>query len=152
MFMRSTNHMILIRDHSHDQLTWFWQVTYKVHPNNKSSSIPTSAWSFLCHKYILVFYLSLLLHLFIIMAHVFNLAWASSQMLWKRTRKIISRSMPVLDLVLITWGECPQLLQEKTIGKSHEWSGKGQQLARCGLVWPFGISISASTMIYHTTQ
>ena len=46
-------------------------VTYELHPDIKSSSIPTSASSFPCHDYILVS--------FIIAARVFRLSWASGR-------------------------------------------------------------------------
>ena len=43
MVTRPTNHMILIRDHSHDLVTWSLHVIYKLHPDIKASLIPTSA-------------------------------------------------------------------------------------------------------------
>ena len=43
MVMRPTNHMISTRDHLYDLVTWPRHVTYELHPDIKSSSIPTSA-------------------------------------------------------------------------------------------------------------
>ena len=51
---RPTNHMISTRDHSHDLLTWSRHVTYELHPDIKSSSIPSSASSSPCHDYLRV--------------------------------------------------------------------------------------------------
>ena len=37
---------------------------------------------------------------------------------------------------------------KNTTGRSHKWSGKGKRLARRGLVWTFGMSTSASTILH----
>ena len=82
-----------------------------------------------------------------------DLAWASSRMLWRLTKKTTSRSTPVLDLVVVAWREVPLIaIIKKTTKRSYEWSGKGRRLAKRGLAWPFKTSTSASTMNHHTTQ
>ena len=66
MVTRSTNHMISIRDHSHNLVTWSRHVTYKLHSNIKALLIPISVSLFLCYDYIRV--------CFIIEARVFILS------------------------------------------------------------------------------
>ena len=64
MVTRPTNHIISTRDHSHDLLTWFRHVTYELHSDIKSSSIPASA------SWLYPSLSSVLLHLLIITARV----------------------------------------------------------------------------------
>ena len=82
-----------------------------------------------------------------------DLVWALNKVLWRLTKKTTSRSTSVLDLVVVAWGKMPLIATtKKTIGGSHEWSGKGRRLAGHGLAWPFGTSTSAFTMNYYTTR
>ena len=132
---RSTNHMILTRDHSHDLVTWSWHVTYKLHPDIKALSIPISVSPFSCYNHGLVS--------FIIEARVFILLWTSSRcskfllpnlsgggvrrgslqsLLIKATGGLTSRSTSIQDPVVVVWEESPRLLLIKATDGSHnEW-------------------------------
>ena len=94
-----------------------------------------------------------------------DLVWASSRVFWRPIRKTTSRSTPVLESGSgsLIEGKCPWFLLAWSRGNtlncykedywgSYEWSDKGRRLARRGLAWLFGTSMSASTMNHHTTQ
>ena len=165
MVMRPTNHMISACDHSHNQLTWSRHVTYKLHPDIKSSLIPTSAlW---LHPSLSSIIRSL--YLPIITARIVHCLRTSCEpqagVLWRPARKTTSRSTPVLESGSGGWIEekCLRLLQQELDQRevpsilsvhwgSHEWSGKGRRLVGRGLAWLFGTSTSASTMKHYTTR
>ena len=115
MVRRPINHMISIRDHSYDLLTWSRHVTYKLHSNIKSSLIPASA-SWLHPSLSSVIRL---LYLLIITARVVHRlrTWCGPRagVLWRPIRKTTSRSTPVLESGGGGWieGKCPRLLQQE---------------------------------------
>ena len=79
MVMRPTNHMISTYDHPHDLLTWSRHVTYELHPNIKSSSIPASvSW---LHPSLLVSHMIIISFHYHGMCHPLSkdLVWASSR-------------------------------------------------------------------------
>ena len=126
MVMRSTNHIILIRNHSYDLLTWSQHEIYKLHPDIKLSSISTSMLSLLCYDYIRVSHLSRLHYFYISvfssLQHV-SLAYCGPQAgAWRFTRKITSRSTPIQILVVVAWEKLSwSLLIKATNGGHGEW-------------------------------
>ena len=97
MVTRPTNHMISTRDHSYDLVTWPRHVTYKLHPDIKSSSILTSA-SWLHPSLSSVIQL---LYFLIIRARVVHrlkkLVWASNRGALEARKEDYFKSTPVLE-------------------------------------------------------
>ena len=99
MVTRPTNHMISTCDHSHDPDTW---------PTNFILTSSHHQYHHPCHHFhVMTISGSLICHTTTTSPHHYgtrrpsskNLVWASSGMLWRPTRKTISRSMPVLETV-----------------------------------------------------
>ena len=93
-------HMILKRDHSHDLLTWSRHVTYELHPDIKSSLIPSSASSLPCHDYIRVPHSSYDYYIFSASQHATSpdsvvVAWegftsiAINESYWREPRRLL---------------------------------------------------------------
>ena len=146
---RPTNSMILTCDHSHDLLIWSWYVTYKLHPNINSyhschhSYIMTTSRPFICHTTTTSSH-----HHGTPRSLSKNLVWASSKVLWRPTKKTISRSTPVLESECggSIKGKYTQLLDQEDHQGSYKWSGKRRWLAGRVLAWPFGTLISVWTI------
>ena len=148
---RPTNYMILTCDHSYDLFSWSWHITY---PDIKSSLIPISTASFLCHDYIRIFHLSRLHYfyflVFLSLQHAFFAycwPWVNAQMstrkitfrfqLWWREKRLPQllfmkasrRLFPDQRLFRFQWWWrkrwLPQLLLMKATGGRHsEWRAK----------------------------
>ena len=129
--------MILTHDHSHDLLIWSQYMTYKIHPDIKSSSIPSSASSLPCHDYIRVLHLSYDYYIFTALQYASStgpdsvvVAWegftsiAINESHWREPRRLLQDQRQTR----IQWwwreGGLPRSLLMKAIGGSHKWSGE----------------------------
>ena len=116
MVTRPTNHMISTCNHSYDLLIWCRYVTYKLYLDIKLLSIQYLHH----HSHVITTSRSLIFHVptTITSSHhrgtcypLFkDLAWALSRLIWRPIRKTTSRSTPVLDLVVVAWGEVPSII------------------------------------------
>ena len=90
---------------SHNPNTW------KLHPDIKSSSIPTSASSLPGHDYIRVSHLSYNYYIFLYVVHRLSMSFEPG--IW--TRKTTPRSTPGPDPVVVVWEEFTSI----AINESH---------------------------------